>query len=82
METAKKILKPDVYMAAADALISDNKAKAADFPAKTETGFKAPQSYFIDKITFDSTKPNDYLSKFAIGLKGKQNVEDGRVTGD
>jgi nitrate/nitrite transport system substrate-binding protein len=82
METAKKILKPDVYMAAADALISDNKAKAADFPAKTETGFKAPQSYFIDKVAFDGTKPNDYLSKFAIGLKGKQNVEDGRVTGD
>jgi len=82
METAKKILKPDVYMAAADALISDNKAKASDFPAKTETGFKAPQSYFIDKVTFDGTKPNDYLSKFTIGLKGKEVVEDGRVTGD
>jgi len=82
METAKKILKPDVYMAAADALISDNKAKASDFPAKTESGFKAPQSYFIDKVTFDGTKPNDYLSKLTIGLKDKQVVEDGRVTGD
>ena len=28
---------------------------------------------------FDGTKPNDYLTKFPIGLKGKQKVVGGKV---
>ncbi len=79
METAKKVYRPDVYMAAAKALIAEGKAKASDFPPESETGFKAPTSDFIDGIAFDGTKPNDYLSKFAIGLKGKQKVKGGKV---
>jgi len=45
--------------------------KAEDFPDfDAETGFRPPQTEFIDGITFDGNKPNDYLKQFAIGLKG------------
>jgi len=79
METAKQVYRPDIYRAAAKALIADGKAKASDFPADTETGFKAPTGDFIDGIVYDGSKPNDYLSQFAIGLKGKQKVVGGKV---
>jgi len=79
METAKKVYRPDIYMAAAKALVAEGKAKAGDFPADSETGIKPPSADFIDGISFDATKPNDYLSKFPIGLKGKQKVVSGKV---
>ena len=79
MDIAKQVYKPDVFMAAAKALIAEGKAKASDFPAEGESGFKPVSSDFIDSIAFDATKPNDYLSKFTIGLKGKQKVSGGKV---
>ena len=79
LETAKKVYRPDIYMAAAKALIAEGKAKASDFPADSETGIKPPSADFIDGVSFDATKPNDYLTKFAIGLKGKQKVVGGKV---
>lgn len=79
METAKQVYRPDIYMAAAKALIAEGKAKASDFPADSETGIKPPSADFIDGITFDAAKPNDYLAKFPIGLKGKQKVVGGKV---
>ena len=79
METAKKVYLPDIYMKAAKALIAEGKAKTGDFPSEKETGFKQPSSDFIDGIVFDGTKPNDYLTKFPIGLKGKQKVVGGKV---
>ncbi|MDO9163723.1 MAG: CmpA/NrtA family ABC transporter substrate-binding protein [Methylococcaceae bacterium] len=79
LETAKKVYRPDVFMAAAKALIADGKAKASDFPADSETGIKPASAEFIDGVSFDANKPNDYLAKFAIGLKGKQKVVGGKV---
>ncbi|WP_239649944.1 hypothetical protein [Methylocucumis oryzae] len=79
VETAKKIYRPDIYMAAAKELIAEGKASAADFPAENESGFKAPTADFIDGITYDGNKPNEYLDKFSIGLKGKQKVAGGKV---
>lgn len=79
METAKKVYRPDIYSAAAKALIAEGKAKASDFPADNETGIKPPQTEFIDGIVYDATKPNDYLAKFAIGLKGKQTLAGGKI---
>ena len=79
MEIAKKVYRPDIYMAAAKELISEGKAKAGDFPGAGETGFKPPQTEFIDSIVYDGTKPNEYLSKFPIGLKGQQKVAGGKV---
>jgi len=81
LETAKKVYRPDVFMAAAKALVAEGKAKASDFPADNESGIKPPSAEFIDGITFDAKKPNDYLNQFKIGLKGKQKVVGGKVTG-
>lgn len=75
METAKKVYRPDIYRAAAEELIADGVMKASDFPEfAKESGFKPPQKEFIDGVTYDGTKPNDYLKKFNIGLKGKDEV--------
>jgi nitrate/nitrite transport system substrate-binding protein len=66
-DTAKKVYLPDVYRAAAAALVAEGKAKPTDFP-KTD-GFKDKQGGFIDGVVYDARKPNDYLNKFRIGLK-------------
>ncbi|WP_353570508.1 CmpA/NrtA family ABC transporter substrate-binding protein [Candidatus Albibeggiatoa sp. nov. BB20] len=71
MDTAKKVYRPDIYAKAAQSLIDEGVMKAVDFPKfDTETGFRTPQTDFIDDITFDGTKPNEYLEQFEIGLKG------------
>jgi len=71
-DIARKVYKPEIYAVAAKALIAEGKADAADFPEfDTETGFKPPQSEFIDDVTYDGSKPNAYLEQFNIGLKGE-----------
>ena len=76
MEMAKKVYRPDIYAKAAKELIAEGRAMASDFPDfDKESGFRPPQSEFIDDITFDGTRPNDYLKKFKIGLKGKDIVK-------
>ncbi|MEE4376410.1 MAG: CmpA/NrtA family ABC transporter substrate-binding protein [Candidatus Competibacteraceae bacterium] len=70
-DTAKKVYRPDIYLAAAKELIDEGKAKAEDFPFDTD-GFKAPQTEFIDEKTYDGRKPNEYLQQFPIGLKGDE----------
>ncbi len=73
MDMAKKIYRPDIYAAAAKELIAEGKMKASDFPNfDKETGYKAAQSGFIDGVVFDGRKPNDYIKKFKIGLKGNE----------
>ena len=72
-ETAAKVYRPDIYAKAAQSLIAEGLMDAADFPDfETETGFKPPQTEFIDGITFDGTKPNAYIESFPIGLKEGQ----------
>ena len=75
MDIARKVYRPDIYTAAAKELIAEGKLMAKDFPdfAK-EDGFRAPQTHFIDGITYDGREPNAYLTKFDIGLKGKDVV--------
>ncbi|MDZ4252888.1 MAG: ABC transporter substrate-binding protein, partial [Sulfuritalea sp.] len=68
LETAKKVYKPDVYKAAALALIADGKARETDFPLKTD-GFRGVQGGFIDGLPYDGKKPNAYLKQFKIGNK-------------
>jgi len=68
-DIAKKVYKPEIYMEAAKLLIEDGMAKKEDFPFGTD-GYRAPQTHFIDNIVYDGRKPNNYLKKFPIGLKG------------
>ncbi len=75
MDIAKKVYRPDIYRIAAEELIAEGKMDAADFPDfASEDGFKAPQTQFIDGITYDGHKPNEYLQKFSIGLKGADKI--------
>jgi len=74
-EVAKSVYRPDIYRKAAEELIAEGKMSAADFPDfATETGYRKPQTEFIDGVTFDGTQPNDYLKSFAIGLKGDEQL--------
>ena len=75
MDIAKKVYRPDIYAQAAKRLIAEGKLSAKDFPDfDAETGFKPAQSDFIDGIIYDGKKPNEYLEKFNIGLKGEEKV--------
>jgi len=77
-ETAKSVYKPDIYKAAAEALIAEGKASAADFAFDAD-GYKDPSADFIDGVTYDGTKPNAYIDSLTIGLKASQTVADGAV---
>jgi nitrate/nitrite transport system substrate-binding protein len=71
LDVAKQVYLPDVYLKAAQALVAEGKAAASDFPMKSD-GFRGVQGGFIDGVTFDAKKPNDYLKKFKIGLKADE----------
>ena len=45
----------------------------------TPTAIAQPTAEFIDKVEYDGNKPNDYLKKLAIGLKGDQHVSGTKV---
>jgi len=68
-DIAKQVYLPEVYQAAAAELVAEGKAKAEDFPAAGEEGFRAPTSEFIDGLTYDGRTPNAYINQFKIGLK-------------
>ncbi len=67
-ETAKSVYLPDVYLDAARLLVEEGYVSESDFPWDTD-GYREPTNEFIDNITYDGTKPNDYLKSMAIGLK-------------
>jgi nitrate/nitrite transport system substrate-binding protein len=79
-EVAKKAYRPDVYTEAAKALIAEKKVNAADFDFTTD-GFRPATKEFIDGIEYDGRKPNAYIEKLSIGLKGQQKIENGNVVG-
>jgi nitrate/nitrite transport system substrate-binding protein len=79
-DTAKKVYRPDIYQKAAELLIAEGKAKKEDFPAGSD-GYRPATKEFIDGIEYDGHKPNEYLAKFSIGLKGEQKIEGGNVVG-
>jgi nitrate/nitrite transport system substrate-binding protein len=79
-QVAKSVYRPDIYLKAAKMLVEEGKAKKDDFPWGAD-GYRAPQTEFIDGIVYDGRKPNDYLKKFPIGLKGDQKVDGTKVVG-
>lgn len=79
-DVAKKVYKPEIYLKAAELLVKEGKAKKEDFPW-TSDGYRDPTNEFIDGVTYDGRKPNDYLKQFPIGLKGEQKVVGGAVAG-
>jgi nitrate/nitrite transport system substrate-binding protein len=80
IEQAKKAYRPDLFLEAAKALVAEKKANAADFDFASDS-FRAPTKEFIDGIEFDGRKPNAYIEKMTLGLKGQQKIENGDVVG-
>jgi nitrate/nitrite transport system substrate-binding protein len=69
-DIAAKVYRPDIYKTAAESLIKDKLISASEFPNfATESGFRAPQTHFIDDMVYDGNTPNAYINKFKIGLK-------------
>jgi nitrate/nitrite transport system substrate-binding protein len=69
-ETAASVYRPDIYSIAARELIEEGLMSAEEFPDfDTETGYKPEQTEFLDNVTYDGSKPNEYLKKLKIGLK-------------
>ncbi|MES9832395.1 MAG: CmpA/NrtA family ABC transporter substrate-binding protein [Candidatus Thiodiazotropha sp. DIVDIV] len=74
-KVARSVYRPDIYRKAAEELIAEKKMKADDFPEfGTESGYRKPQTEFIDGVTYDGTKPNEYIDSFPVGLKGDEQV--------
>ena len=67
LDTARKVYRPDLYLAAARALVEDGLLPADEIP-KTDW-FKKPTAEFIDGIEYDGRKPNEYLRRFPIGRR-------------
>jgi len=78
LDTAKDVYKPDLYLGAAQSLVEDGVIPAAALP-ETD-GFRAPQTQFIDSISFDGHTPNAYLASFRIGLKQGERVTPAGVS--
>lgn len=76
MEMGKKAVAPEIYQQAAADLIAEGKMTESDFPDfKTFNGIRAAnETEWIDNVQFDATKPNEYLTKFKIGLKGDEKI--------
>ncbi|EID0061386.1 ABC transporter substrate-binding protein [Vibrio vulnificus] len=75
MDIAKQVYRPEIYQRAAEALIEEGTLSASDFPDfAQESGFRPPQTHFIDQIRYDGRSPNAYLQQFAIGLKGSESL--------
>ena len=78
-ETAAAVYRPDLYMAAAESLVTEEIIPADSLP--DTDGFKPAQDGFIDGLEFDGSQPNAYLESFPIGLKSGQTVTAEGVQG-
>jgi nitrate/nitrite transport system substrate-binding protein len=67
LQVAKEVYHPEIWRRAARELVDDGILTEDELPATD--GFKPPDDGFIDHIVFDAHQPNEYLSKFTIGLK-------------
>ena len=69
-ETAKKVYRPDIYLQAAQAAGRRRQGQGGGLPVRHRRLPGRRPGEFIDGIAYDGRKPNAYLDKFAIGLKG------------
>lgn len=80
-EVAKRVYKPEIYLAAARMLVDEGLAAEADFPWASD-GYRGIQDDFLDDVLFDGRQPNAYLESLQIGLKKNQSVLRGKVAGE
>ncbi|MXU63890.1 CmpA/NrtA family ABC transporter substrate-binding protein [Oceanomicrobium pacificus] len=70
-DVAKSVYLPGIYLEAAQMLVDEGLADAADFPWDSD-GYKPATDEFIDGVAYDGRTPNAYLGQFAIGLQGAE----------
>ncbi len=63
----REVYRPDLWTAAAEALVAEGKIPATDIP-ETD-GYKPATTDFIDGISYDGKDPIGYLKSFQIGNK-------------
>ena len=74
-DVAKKVYRPDIYMAAVESLIAEKIVPAKEFKSLDGVdGYRKPQTHFIDGIVYNGKKPNEYINKFQIGLKADEKI--------
>ncbi|MCW7545933.1 ABC transporter substrate-binding protein [Aurantimonas litoralis] len=71
-ETAASVYRPDIYRQAAESLVEDGYLDPSAVP--DTDGYKPATAEFIDGVEYEGRKPNEYLAKFEIGLKGSEDV--------
>ena len=82
VETAKKVYRAGrVSCEAAKAAGRREEGERRRTSPSRRDGFRAPTKEFIDGVEYDGRKPNAYIEKLAIGLKGQQKIEGGNVVG-
>src|SRR5690606_25887716 len=72
-EVAASVYLPQVYLAAAKALVDEGLAQSGDFPWDSD-GYRPAHADFIDGVEYDGRAPNGYLESLAIGLKQRDEV--------
>ena len=77
-EAARRVYRPEIYLDAARSLVEEGLADEADFPWDTD-GYREPTDAFIDGVTYDGRRPNDYLRQFEIGLRDDERVNGAEV---
>jgi len=78
--TAKSVYRPDLYKAAAAAVVADGNATEEMFDFDAD-GYRAPTpaADVIDGIAYDGKAPNAYIDSLNIGLKTGQTAANGAV---
>ena len=74
-EVARRVYLADVYSEAARLLVEEGWAAETDFPFDSD-GYRTPTAEFIDSVEYDGRRPNAYLGKLVIGLKGETLVSE------
>ncbi|MEH6476013.1 MAG: CmpA/NrtA family ABC transporter substrate-binding protein [Sneathiella sp.] len=80
-DVSKSVYLPNIYLKAAQLLVTEGHVDEADFPWKTD-GYRAPTSAFIDGIEYDGKTPNAYINTQTIGLKSNETIKAGAIIRD
>ncbi|HTM19331.1 MAG TPA: CmpA/NrtA family ABC transporter substrate-binding protein [Kofleriaceae bacterium] len=67
-QVARRVYRPDVYLAAARALLAEGRIDEREVPWDSD-GYRPPTREFIDHVEYDGRQPNDYLDRLRIGIK-------------
>jgi nitrate/nitrite transport system substrate-binding protein len=67
-EVAKRVYRPEVYLAAARALLDAGQVQRDEIPWSTD-GYKPPTGDFIDGVSYDGRRPLEYIARMKIGRK-------------